>query len=162
MNKSIMILMSLFISGIFSAPLFAQTTTNCTGYPKDEFCCTKNRGTMVSDSGQTFCYLNLLTTKVTKADCMEAGGYTYWRNDTTMFCLPKGMMVMTGTVSSVNDSTSTMIFVSGNEAYTIHAPALSIPDPAEPIDLYYIIDPEGIMHAKHATQPLFQSAERSR
>ena len=103
---------------------------------------------MVSDDSSSFCYLNLLTSKVTKAECMDAGGYAYWRNDSTMLCIPKGMMVMTGNVSSVDENAKSIFLLSEGNTYSIITPWAALPKQGEYIDVYYTMNPDGSMHGK--------------
>ena len=158
MKKLFSTWMPLFVTGLLlSTNLFSQepSAANCAGYPKDETCCLKNRGAMVTDENGDFCYLNLLTSRVTKAQCMDASGYAYWRNDTTMLCLPKGTMVMTGDVSSVDENAKSIIITSDGTTYTVLGTHMMLPKSGERIDLYYTMEPDGIIYGKtcHPARP---------
>ena len=151
MKKLFSAWMPLFVTGFFFSPtLFSQdaSSSNCTGYPADETCCLKNRGAMVTDQNGDFCYLNLLTSRATKAQCLDAGGYTYWKNDSTILCLPKGVSVLTGDVSAVDENAKTIIISADGTTYTILGSSMMLPKSGERIDIYYTTDPEGIMYGK--------------
>jgi len=123
-------------------------TDNCKTYPRESNCCQQHQGAWVTDGAQNFCYLNLRPSTLTKSDCMEAGGYAFWRNDSTMLCIPKGTLVMTGNVSSVDESGKMITLVSEGETFTIKAPEMELPQSGVVVDMYYTVDPDGTFYGR--------------
>jgi len=149
-NFRILILQLLFL-GVLAFEGYSQNevtaTPACKGYPQDEMCCQKNRGSWVMNDSTHFCYLNLLTSRATKAGCLEAGGYAYWRNDSTLLCIPKGTLVMTGNVVETDEAFKTIALMSEGQTYTIIAGDAVLPKQGDKIDIYYTVDPNGTMRA---------------
>lgn len=123
-------------------------STQCPGYPMDETCCFNNKGLWMENDSSHFCYVNLRASRVTKLDCMNAGGYAYWKNDSTMLCIPRGTLVMTGDVSSVDETSKTIMLISDGNTFTIMAPQMGLPKAGERIDLYYMVEPDGTIYGK--------------
>ena len=151
--KNLKILTLMFFVLGFASPGFTQIDIPdlkaCVGYPQDEACCQKNGGSWVlSDSG-SFCFLNLRSSPLTKADCMNAGGYTYWRNDSTMMCLPKGILFVSGKVSEVNDDIKSIVLMSDGDTYHISTADQMVPvQTGELIEVYYTVDIDGTMRSR--------------
>ena len=122
--------------------------SQCPGYPMDESCCLNNKGLWMENDSSHFCYVNLRASRITKLDCMNAGGYAYWKNDSTMLCIPRGTLVMTGAVSSVDETSKTIMLKSDGDIFTIMAPQMGLPKAGERIDLYYTVEPDGTMYGK--------------
>lgn len=142
------LLLFLFLSG----PLFSQTedmsTAPCSGYPASEACCQEVNGLWMQGDSAKFCYLDLWSSRVTKLDCMNAGGYAHWRNDTTMLCLPKGVLLMSGEVTAIDESLKTIALLSDGQSFDIHGDEMILPAEGTRIDLFYIIDPDGVMRGR--------------
>ena len=150
-NFKILIL-HVFLLGLAIVQGYSQTEViaepACKGYPQDEMCCQKNRGAWVISEPSNFCYLNLLTSRATKAGCLESGGYAYWRNDSTLLCIPKGTLVMSGNVIETDEAFKTIALMSGGQSYTIIAGDAVLPKQGDQVDVYYTVDPDGTMRGK--------------
>lgn len=150
--KRKLVLSPLFLFLIFNGSLFAQIedvgVTPCSGYPSSETCCQEVNGLWMPGDTSNFCYLDLWSSRVTKLDCMTAGGYAHWRNDTTMLCLPKGVLLMSGEVTAIDESLKTIALLSDGQSYSIHGDDMILPLQGSRIDLFYIIDPDGVMRGK--------------
>lgn len=151
MNYLRLLFATILIIG-FSLQTRAQSETSvrksCPGYPQEEVCCQKNNGTWVRGDSTSFCYLNLLSSAVTKSDCMAMGGYAYWRNDSTMMCIPKGILFVSGKVMTFDEATSSLILNAEGDTYQILTiNPIAIPKTGEEIEVYFTVDGDGKLRA---------------
>ena len=138
----------------------ASGSKPCPGYPKDESCCLDHKGLWMENDGSKFCYVNLLTSRATKLDCMNAGGYAYWKNDSTMLCIPRGTLVMTGDVSAVDETSKTIILMSDGNTFTVMAPQMGLPEAGQRIDLYYTVEPDDTIYGKTCHPAMMHATKR--
>ncbi|MEO5905851.1 MAG: hypothetical protein ABIQ11_03955 [Saprospiraceae bacterium] len=157
--KHLKLLTASFLLLGFAAHINAQSETSvrklCPGYPQDEMCCQKNNGTWVRGDSTNFCYLNLLSSAVTKSDCMAMGGYAYWRNDSTMMCIPKGILFVSGKVMTFDEATSSLSLNSEGDTYHIlTVNSMAVPKAGEDVEVYYTVDGDGKLRASSVYQQM--------
>jgi hypothetical protein len=155
--KHLKLLTTTFLFLGFTAQMLAQSETSirklCPGYPQDDICCQKNNGTWVRSDSINFCYLNLLSSAVTKSDCMAMGGYAYWRNDSTMMCIPKGILFVSGKVMSFDEATSSLsLNAEGDTYHILTINPMAVPTTGEEIEVYYTVDGDGKLRASSVYQ----------